>query len=587
MAGKQMDIALRLTADAARFVRGITGAGSSVQKFVKDARKQFDGLRQAMGTLKGQVAALGLSYGAVAMAAQSAQMDKSLTQIGQTAGMTTAEVEKLRGSLFEMAKATGTSVDDLQSGFNNAVQAGLSFREALPVVDAVNTAVAVTGASADQLTSGLTVASAAFQFDLANPGQALELLDKMLVAGRLGNAELENLSAIFARVGVNAKAAGMSFDSTLAFVEVLSQTEKAPERLATLADSTLRIFTNLNYMKAASKATGVKFFDAKGSRRDATAVLLDMKKQYDKLGNNEQKQSLFMQKAFGKADLDTIKGLRTLFGGGSLEDLKKFAAEIQAAGGSLERDLPNAIANAVDQTNRLKSALRETADDFTRPFNQAIAGGIKFLMGTKDKNGNVTSGLGLSGGDIAILGALTGVGAILGGRALGKGVSGLLDRYTGTARGVAEGKALQAAAGVTPVFVTNFPAGLGGGNSITDALPGGAAAATGAAGLSAAAGIASLLAGIGILHVGSYLGADDTGKEMLESSYNEGFDAEALANALYAKPVTLDADQVAKALGSNPQRLEMKLTIDSRGNITNISTSPNADVDAGPIMTGY
>ncbi|MCM1513290.1 MAG: phage tail tape measure protein [Oxalobacter formigenes] len=578
MAGKQMDIALRLTADAARFVRGITGAGSSVKRFVSQARSQFDSLRQAMGTLKGQAAALGLSYGAMAMAAQSARMDKSLTQIGQTAGMTAAEVEKLRDSLFEMGKATGTSVDDLQSGFNNAVQAGLSFREALPVVEAVNTAVAVTGASAEQLTSGLTVAASAFQFDLATPGQALELLDKMLVAGRLGNAELENLSAIFARVGVNAKAAGMSFDSTLAFVEVLSQTEKAPERLATLADSTLRIFTNLNYMKAASKATGVKFFDAKGSRRDATAVLLDMKKQYDKLGNNELKQSLFMQKAFGKADLDTIKGLRTLFGGKSLEQLKDFAKEIEAAGGTLEKDLPAAIANAVDQTGRLKNALRHAADDFARPVNQVVADAIKFLMGTRDKEGNLTSGLGLSGGQLAVGGAVAGLGLIVGGKLVGRGLGSLLDRYTGTAKGVAEGKALQAATGVTPVFVTNFPAGLASGGSD---IPGAAAsvggAAAGAVGLSAGA-IAGIIAVAGAIHIGGYAALSEREQYEANVAYNEGFDPNAIAEALNTPPPQ--------------QELKGAIKIDISDNRTTVTTSTstpgvNYDVDSGPVMTGY
>lgn len=575
-----MELALRLTADAARFVREITGAGSNVQRFVRDARSQFASLRSAMGTVRGQAAALGLSYGALATVAQSAKMDKSLTQIGQTAGMSRAEVEKLRVSLFDMAKTTGASVDDLQSGFNNAVQAGLEFREALPVIEAVNTAVAVTGASADQLTSGLTVAATAFQFDLANPGQALELLDKMLVAGRLGNAELENLSAIFARVGVNAKTAGMSFDSTLAFVEALSRVEKSPERLSTLADSTMRIFTNLNYMKAASKGTGVKFFDEKGARRDAAAVLMDMKAQYDKLGDNEKAQSLFMQKAFGKADLDTIKGLRTLFSGDSLDKLQEFTAEIKAAGGSLNKDLSEAVGNAVDQTGRLKNALRQTADDFARPVNDAVSGAIKFLMGTRDKNGNLTEGLGLSGGQMAGLGAIGGLGLVLGGRALGRGLGGLLDRYTGTARGVAEGKALEAAAGVTPVYVTNFPSGMAGGDGLIPSLPGGASAAAGAAGLSLAgvAGIATGIAAIGLAHIGGYAALSGEQKDIADITYNEGFDATAIADALNTPPPQ--------------QELKGSIKVDVSDTRTRVTTSTpnggvNMDVDAGQIMSGY
>lgn len=90
----------------------------------------------------------------------------------------------------------------------------------------------------------------------------------MVVAGKLGNAELEDLSAIFARVGNNARSAGLSFEGTLAFLEHLSLVEKDPERLASLADSTLRLANNQKYMEKAAKVTGVKFYDAKGERRD-------------------------------------------------------------------------------------------------------------------------------------------------------------------------------------------------------------------------------------------------------------------------------------------------------------------------------
>ncbi len=41
---------------------------------------------------------------------------------------------------------------------------------------------------------------------------------------------------------------------TLGFIEGLSQIQKEPERLATLADSTLRVFTDMRYMMAAQRA---------------------------------------------------------------------------------------------------------------------------------------------------------------------------------------------------------------------------------------------------------------------------------------------------------------------------------------------
>jgi len=471
---RDLSLALRLYTDAARFVSGLSQAEGGVRRFGQTAKREFDALKGALGSVQGQLAALGVSVGAVATLAQSARMDKGLTQIGQTAGMSRAEVDGLRRELFGLAGETGQLVDDLQQGFNNAVQSGLSFREALPVIAATNKAMAVTGANADLLTGSLTVASTAYQFDLAKPNMALSLLDKMTVAGRLGNAELENLSAIFGRVGVNAASAGLSFDKTLGFIEALSLVERSPERLATLADSTLRLFTNLNYMKEAAQATNVRFFEQDGRRRDPVAVLRDIKKEYDKL-KTDKDRALFMQKAFGKADLDTIKGLRTLFGGDMLGKVDEFARAIGGASGTIEKNLPEAISNAVDQTGRLKAELRKAADDFAKPINDALSKTIQWGMDKKENGG-----LGLDGKDMIVGGGALALGTLVAARYGGKAISGLAKRFGGTAAGVAEGKALEAAAGVTPVFVVNWPGAMGG--SVVGDLAANAGKTAGAAG---------------------------------------------------------------------------------------------------------
>jgi TP901 family phage tail tape measure protein len=462
MADRNLSLAVRLQADATRFVNGLGGASKGIRRFGQGIKNEFAALKGAATSLQGQLAALGVGAGTLATLVQSAKMDKGLTQIGQTAGMSKNEVSMLRKELFGMARETGQPVDDLQNGFNNAVQAGLSFSEALPVLDAVNKAMAVTGADAGRLTSGLTVAATAFDFDLSKPGMALSLLDKMTVAGRLGNAELENLSDIFGRVGVNAASAGMSFDKTLGFIEALSQVEKNPERLATLTDSTLRLFTNLRYSKEAAKATGVRFFDAKGARRDAVEVLQDIRKQYSKL-NDEQSRALFVQSAFGHADLDTIKGLRTLLGGDMLSMVDKFSKETREAGGTLKKDLPDAVKNAVDQTGRLKAALREAGDSFARPINDAIARGIKYGLDKKAEGG-----LELSGGEIMAGGVAAAGAAYLASRFGPKIMGGLLKNFGSTAAGVAEGAALEKTLGVPSVFVVNMPAAFG---SPADMIP--------------------------------------------------------------------------------------------------------------------
>jgi TP901 family phage tail tape measure protein len=470
-----LSLSLRLYADAVRYVSGLTQAESKTRQFASGVKGEFAALKGAMGSLQGQLAALGLSVGAAAAVSQSAEMDKSMIQIGRTAGASKEEIESVRQEMLRMATETGQSLDDMMGGLNRAVAAGLNFGQALPVVDATNKAVAMTSASAETLTGALTVAGQAFQFDLEKPGMAVNLLDKMIAAGDLGNAELENLSAIFSRVGVSASSAGMDINKTLGFIEGMSQMEMEPRKLATLVDSTMRLFNSQKEMETATAATGVHFFDKDHQRRDPVAILKDFKKIYDSIKTDEGR-NLFLDDVFGKTDQGTKKGIQIMLTGDRLEDVERFTKRIDASAGALDRGFQNAIDNAVDQTGRLKNALRKAADDFSRPVNAALSGVIRKAMDKKENGG-----MELDGRDMLVGGALGAAGLFGAARYGGKAIKALSGRFGGTAAGIAEGKAVEAAAGVTPVFVVNWPGG-----GIADLAGSGVGGAAGSAAGSAA-----------------------------------------------------------------------------------------------------
>lgn len=598
---------MKLYADTARFVSGLVSGERGVRSFTGGVKREFEALKGVIGSVEGKLASLGVSVGVVATIAQSARMDKGLTQIGQTAGMSKREVAELRSELFRMAGETGQQVDDLQQGFNNAVQAGLNFREALPVIDATNKAMAVTGANADSLTGALTVAATAFNFDLSKPKMATDILDKMTVAGRLGNAELENLSSIFSRVGPNAAAAGFGFDKTLAFIEGLSQIERAPERLATLADSTLRLFTNLRYMKDAQAATGIKFFDKDGARRDPLKVLADIKKQYDKLGT-EKDRALFVQKAFGNADLDTIKGMRALFNTNILGKMSgEFAEKLANASSTLNRNLPDAIANSVDQVGRLKAVLREAADGFAGPMNETLQNVIRWGLDKKEN-----SGLELSGKNMMLGGAGLVLGTLATARYGGKALTALGGKF-GIAGGLAAGKALETAAGVTPVFVVNMPGEGIAGSGLN--IPAGIGKDTLAKGASAASKFrvgAALLGGSDLAAI-RMMGAGAMGSAALgvgaagaagygvgTMAYKYGLKGNAGGDAIGAIAASIAAifsDEARNAIAINREMkraevggdIRIKIDQDGRASVASVKPSQPGvrfNVHAGPTMAG-
>ena len=485
-------VGVRIDGSSASYLRAVQLAQQGTQRFTTAAKAEFEKLKGFMQSYQGQIASLGLSVGFFEGAKSAALLEKKLTQVRLTAGMTAQEQTEAYRTMFELIKKNGGVIEDTVDGYNNLVQAGLKYKEAMEATKAVSLAKAVTGASESSLSGSLTVGAANFNFDLAKTGVATQMLDQMTVAGRLGNAELEQLSNIFPRVAQRAQSAGMGFEKTLAFIEGLSKIERQPERLATLADSTLRLFTNANYAKDAEKATGVQFFAKDGSRRDSITILEDMRKGFVKLTTDAQRFQ-YVSKAFGKADLDTQRGLLALLNGDGLQDMRKFEATIKSAGGTLARDLPTALANAADQSSRLKNTLREAAEGFARPINDAVHSAMKHVLDAK-----ADGGLGLTGGQIATGGAGMAAGVFALSRIL-PGIAGrLVGRTGGLAAGVAEGKALQAAAGVAPVYVTNW-AEMQGGGSTAGLVGTGAAAATGAAavGLLAklrnVAGVAALL----------------------------------------------------------------------------------------------
>ncbi|MDZ7888539.1 MAG: phage tail tape measure protein [Pseudomonas sp.] len=462
-----LNLAMRISADVTRLMGGLAKGEGGLRKFGNAAKQEMAALGQFAGSMEGKLAQLGLGISAVAVGVQSARMDKDLKQLQLTAGATADEAKRLRTELINAQIATGQGADELKGGVDALVAGGLSLGEATATVKPMADTLAVAKTNADALARAMGVAGKMFDIDLSKTEDARLLLDKMVVAGRAGNAELENLPDVFARVGNSAKISNLSLDKTLALVETLSLVEPNAERLSTLTDSTLRVFTNRKYMEDASKATGIKFFNADESRRDALKVLADIKGKYDTLGT-DKKRFGFISKAFGNADLDTQKGLKTLLDGNSLNKLDSILADVSSAGGTIARDLPDAIGNAVDQTGRLKGALREAGDGFAQPINDAISGAIKFGLDSK-----VNGGLELSGTDMILGGAAGALGIAAAARYGGKAVKGLAGKFGGVGVGVATGKALEEAAGVTPVFVVNMSdGGMGGSLSPVDALAG-------------------------------------------------------------------------------------------------------------------
>lgn len=498
-------VGVRIEGSAASYLKAAQQAQGATRSFAMATRQEFERLKGFMQSYGGQLASLGLGVGFMEMQRNAARLEKQLTQYRLSAGESVADQAEAYRELYKLARDYGGVIEDNTKSYGNLLAVGLQHKAALESSKAIALASAVTGARSDPLSESLTVGAAYYGFDLSKIGVATTVLDKMTVAGRLGKAELENLSGIFPAVADNAQRAGMGFEKTLAYVEALSKYEGRPDRLGTLADSTLRLFSNAHYSKDAERATGVRFFDTTGSRRDSLAVLEEMRKKFQALKTDAQRFN-FISGAYGKADLDTQRGVFRMLSGSGLSEIRKFEEQIKSAGGTLQRDLPAAINNANDQASRLKNTLRMAGEEFARPINSSVSDAIKYLLDSK-KDG----GMGLSGGQLLAGGAMVAAGVYGASRVLPGVLGRMAGRTGGLAAGVAEGKALQSAVGVMPVYVTNW-AEIGGGGGGAAGIAGGAAAAIAAGKLSKLRNFAGAAALLGNVPHSVLLGMGATGK---------------------------------------------------------------------------
>lgn len=426
-------------------------------------RSEFDRLKNFGGTLQGKLAGIGLGAGVVSGLTGSAQLDRQLIRTQQTAGMSVAERDEWRQEQWRLAKTYGVERDQVQTGFDTLIASGLSYDKAKKSAGAIAQATAVTGADSGTLAKALVTGSSAFDIDLAQPEAALELLQKMIVAGRLGNAELENLASIFPKVGQDAKKAGMSMAQSLSFVETLSLIELEPDRLGTLAQSTLRAFTNDSYRKEVTRTTGVDFFNKDNSVRNTQDVFVDLQRKYKSL-KSDRDRARFMGVVFGKMDQDTQKGVNAFLTGNRLEQFASSTGDINNAKGVIEKDLADNLSSSTAVGSRVKASLGQAIDRMSQPINKGFADLGSYLL----------DDLNLSGEQLLAGGMATAVGGYYAGRGAKAGAGALLNKFLGgpeTLKNVAVGKALEEATGVTSVFVTNWPANLGAGG--LPELPGG------------------------------------------------------------------------------------------------------------------
>ena len=451
---KDLELALKFIVNNSALGAAFRGTMTQTRRFVEDSRKELRSLKNFWSSTIGKLGALGIGLGAVQLVRDAAVIEKKLNTIRIASGGTREEIAALDERLKTMSLKTGKDMDDLADTFLQLYKnlpAKSAWESSAAGTEAINSAMVVTGSSADVLATGLLAAQRAWDLDLSKPKEAMSIFDKMAMAGK-GVGGIGVISEIFSSLAGSAQQAGMSLESTISLVGMLSSIEKDPGKLNAMAEGVLRLFNNTRLLK---NIKGVRIFDESGARRDPIAVLNDIRAKYDSLTSDKDKAKL-MNQMFGGMDPRAMRGIQRLLQRDALDFGDQLQAKLKDACGEIENKVPDALKTASDQANRLKNILKEAGEGFAKPVNKKAADIIQKLIDSKDKGGLGLSGNQLIGGGTAAL-----IASYWGGRLLKGKWGNWLSGGANTVAGIAEGKAIEAETGVASVFVVNWPAGFG------------------------------------------------------------------------------------------------------------------------------
>ena len=294
------------------------------------------------------------------------------------------------------------------------------------------------------------------------------------------NKEMLALSAVMAQVGISGSMAGVS----------------------------LKEF----FLQAAKKT---EFKNAKGNLLPTLEIVDKLKKAFKGVGGADRAARL--NKIFGERGMQAAIALLN-DGKGSYEDIIKAMREAAA----LQEKIDKSMEGFNNQMLSLRGTFKSTIADLFQPalpiLTAIVAETNKLVtaLGRASQN-NRWIGKGVTGVSSVALGlgaAATlalGTAGVLYGRRAWKGAGGyrgIFGGIGGDAAGIAKGKAVEAATGVAPVFITNWPETLGGlgdaAKNTVETLSEGVgglkallAGGIGAAGLGTTVGLGALAAGGG------------------------------------------------------------------------------------------
>ena len=354
----------------------ITGQASEFQKSLEASNARV----LAFGASVAVINKLSQAFGA--LVSNTVKVEATFAKINVILGGTNKELRQFGDGIFEVAKKTATSFDQVAEGALELARQGLSVEESLSRVETALKLVRVAGIDSQQAVAGLTAAIKGFQ------GAGLtvaDIADKLAEVDTKFAVSTEDLINGLERASASARVAGVSFDELLGLITTVQ--ERTQRGGAVIGNAFKTIFARLGRTDTLSalQDLGIAVLDAEGNVRSAVPLFQDLAVELSELGLKSEAAGEIIQKVAGVRQRDILISL--------VEDLNQeqsqFASALEKSAGaagkldeknnSLNDTLEALINNLVVGGQQLSSVLGEVgfadaAKDILRLFSSAVTG---------------------------------------------------------------------------------------------------------------------------------------------------------------------------------------------------------------------
>lgn len=497
---ENLDIYVRIAADAARYAQGLTGAQRQTKTFVDQTRLQFQTLRNEMARLGLQIGTVGIGLHGIKVASgmqdEMLKVEANIKKTTTSAGDLAKQLREVRDTASSVSKDMPYSAKEIVQISNSLLKAGVPMEQVKGKKGAAYSAAGLAMLSeTDPKQVGDMLARIGSQFNF-KPEDYAKNANVLMQAEAASPGNLQEIMYSMRQFGANANLVKMSFkDAALASAALTPLGGEAGTAMNRfLEDSAGKTKHQRKALEKLGLVTTGKdgkkhsaLYDDKGQfvGMEKTAELL--KNTLGKLAEkNPAKAMVLATKAWGEEGARAAMQFAMATGEKNIANLKKemeeatgieermairmkgFEMATKAAAGTVQTTLGMAFDPMLNKLGEAATLVNDIAAE--------IGEFIKFTRDDKEKGGlGLTDNQILAGGAGIVGGALAGGAAwrkFRGKKGAGIPGAGILGDAAELGKGVAVGKALQAAAGVTPVFVVNMPSGcLPGAPSSSPSIP--------------------------------------------------------------------------------------------------------------------